>query len=76
MFWLPSHLDDDPGRERATPAPDWVTQVHINGNGHADRLAKTACRHFDLPSDIAKPILANLQVVKQIQLRLTAVLCN
>ncbi len=76
VFWMPNHLDDDPDKERATPAPEWVTQVHINGNGHADRLAKFACRQYDLPSDIAKQIIANLQLVKHIQLRLTAVLCN
>ena len=76
VLWLPSHLDDDPNKERATPVPSWVTKTHINGNGHADRLAKTACRYFDLPSDVAKPILEQLQLAKQIQLRLAAVVCH
>ena len=40
------------------------------------RLAKTVCKYFYLPSDIAKPILSNLRLLKQIQLRLAAITCN
>ncbi len=36
--WIPSHLADDPHKERSGKIPEWVTQHHILGNQHAIRI--------------------------------------
>ena len=75
-FLLPSHLDDEPERQRNLPTPDWVTDHHIRGNGHADRLVEYVRKHFDLSDEVAKPVVDAVALVKKIQRRLAAVICN
>ncbi len=76
VWWIPSHLLDDPRRDRTTPVPAWATNHHKLGNGHADRLAVTAAKLHELDPEVAEPIIHNIQTVKLVQKPLVAVIIN
>ena len=84
LKWFPSHLGESP-EERAKrkkkvkktmPIPEWVTQWHIRGNEAADALAAEAAAAYQLSSEIAKPVLAAVDLVSKIQRRLVYLVCN
>ena len=67
--WLPSHLKEDPQKER----PDWVEDWHIEGNRQADHFAGLAAKLHIVPPAISKEILTRLDQLKCIQLRAAAI---
>ena len=75
VFWMPSHLLDDPDRKREKPTPLWVAHMRKLGNHHADRLAGLAASYYQLHKDIVRPIIKNLKLVRVIQRRLYSIVC-
>ena len=57
VFWMPSHLYDDPDKERKSETPAYVQQMHILGNHHADRLAGVAASYYDIHKHVTEPII-------------------
>jgi hypothetical protein len=79
VFWMPSHLldkPDKPKKEKSKPTPDWVLREHILGNHHADRMAGIASSYFDLPIEVARPIVNYIWLTKHIQKRIIAIICS
>ncbi len=60
VFWIPSHMYEDPLKERNTPPPKWFDDAHALGNHHADRLAGVSASYYALHNDIAAPIIRNV----------------
>ncbi len=76
VYWIPSHMFDDPLKERKVPPPVWFTDTHALGNHHADRLAGVSASYYALHHHVTKPIINNVHLVRSIQLRISTVICN
>ncbi len=76
VYWIPSHMFDEPLKERKNPPPDWFTDMHALGNHHADRLAGISASHYALHNHIATPIIHNVFLVRNIQRRLYSIIRN
>ncbi len=65
VWRLPSHLADEPHRDRSHPTPEWVSQHHIWGNQHADRLAALAAKLYAIEPESADPIIKNTKFLNK-----------
>ena len=74
VFWLPSHTRTDP--IKAAKKPTWVSERHVLGNEHADRLAGDAASSASLEMNSISRVRRYTWLVRQIQRRIAAVITH
>ena len=58
------------------PIPEWVQRWHKIGNHHADLLATEACKMYDIPEEVAQPVVERVAELKLIQKRISSIICH
>ena len=69
--WMPSHLEE---ADSSKVRPADVSDLDIDGNSHADKLAGQAAELVLLPNAVAVPIMIIIQRLYHVQKRLATIL--
>ena len=62
--------------EKGEQRPDDVSALDVQGNDHADALAKDEAKKHCVPLNVSSPYLYHVRLAKRIQHRLATILIN